>query len=139
MKISDGLRQSIIEDFDFAISKMEEAENKGEVLFYFSAFFGGIQRAYNFEFNADLIIAHLVLRTTHEMFHVRIKALSSGGDSNVPLFEEQFTLLIQYSKELRKKVAENKNFDGVLKKLTVLSYSTTGNGFYLYQKGHLKI
>lgn len=139
MKLNDSIRDSILEDLDFALSKMEATKDKHELLYFFSAFFGAVHRSFNFEFNEDLVIAHLVLRTTHEALNNRLKALASGNEKNVPLFEEHFSAVIKLSKEFREKIASNKNADNVLKKMAVLGYSATGNGYYLFSKGWLKI
>lgn len=139
MKISDAIRENIIADFDFALSKMKATEDKGQILFFFSAFYGAVSRALNFEYDQDLVFAHLILKATHETLMGRFKALSTGQDVTVPLFEEQFAMLINLSKEFRDKIASNKSADAVLKKMSVLSYSTTGNGYYLFCKGLIKI
>ena len=139
MKISEAIRQSIIEDFDFALSKMKATEDKGELLFYFSAFYGAVNRALNFEYDQDLVFAHLVLKNTHETMFGRYKAITVGNDHNVPLFEDQFLSLVKLSTDFRDKIASSKSADAVLKKMAVLSYSTTGNGYYLFSKGWIKI
>jgi hypothetical protein len=139
MKIAESIHQSIIDDIDFALSKMETTDNKGDLLFYFSAFFGAIHRALNFEYDEDLVFAHLVLKATYEALFGRLKVFSSGNDQSVPLFEEHFSSLVKLAKAFREKAANNKNADSILKKMAILAYSTTGNGHYLFSKGWLKI
>ena len=138
MKLSDFIREKITDDFDFALSKMKATTDIDELLYFFSAFYGAINRAMNYEYDQDLVLAHLILKTTHETMHGRFKAISSGNSKNVPLLGEQFEALIKLSSEFRDKIADNKNFDAILKKVAVLGYSTTGNGYYLFSKGLIK-
>ncbi|BBO76137.1 hypothetical protein DSCW_35540 [Desulfosarcina widdelii] len=137
MSVKDEFRQLIIDEFDYAISKMESTEDKRKFLYYYSALNAVVNRVFNFEFDKDLVFAHFVLVTSYENFNARLKALSAGADSTVGLYEEQFEALLSLSKELRQKIAEAKSFDTVLKKIVVLSYSTTGNGNYVFEKGKL--
>ena len=139
MRIPDGYREKVVDDLDFALSKMKETQDIGELLFFFSAFYGAIHRALNYEYDQDLVFAHNILKTTHETMIGRYKAFSSGNEKNVPMFDEQFKALIRLSSEFVDKIANNKNADSVLKKMAVLGFSTTGNGFYLYSKGLIKL
>ncbi|BBO70982.1 hypothetical protein DSCA_49120 [Desulfosarcina alkanivorans] len=139
MKISDSIKEYILDDLDFALKKMEEAKDKDELLYFFSAFAGAVHRAFNIEYKSDLVFAHLILKTTHETITARLKSILSGNEKNIPLYEHQFETLIQISKEFRDKISDNKSFDSVLKKMAILTYSATGNGYYLYSKGLIKI
>lgn len=138
MQINDTHIKLIVNEINFAVSKMIESQDAIEKLFYFSGIFGVINRVYNIEFDSDLLFAHFVLRTTHEAFLNRVKAIQQG-DRAVILNDDQFDKLNVLSKELSKKIEKNEDLFSTLKNFSNLMYSTTGNGYYLMKKGALKI
>lgn len=138
MGISKKNMELMIKEVDFAIIKMEKSNTLEEKLYYFSSVFGMIQRIYNIEYDEDLVYAHFILRKAYEMFQARLSAIKTG-ERIIPLFEDQSKKLVQYTKELSKILQEKKDLSHTLKKFTILAYSTTGNGYYLFQKGLLKI
>jgi hypothetical protein len=138
MQISKSFKELIAEEIDFAVNKMKETKDPLQVLYYFSAIPGMFHRIFNMEYDPDLIFAHHVLLSTQEAFNARLKAIKSG-DGTLMLDDSQFETLIDMSQELSIKIKKDKEIDSILKKFTILLYSTTGNGYYLMQKGLLKI
>jgi hypothetical protein len=138
MATSKNFKKLIIDEIKFAVDKMSESEDPNEVLYYFSAIPGIMHRVFNVEYDPDLVYMHHILRSTQEAFTQRLKA-SMGGDAVFILDGGQIDKLIELSKILLERLRDNKDIDRTLKKFTVLLYSTTGNGFYLMQKGVLKI
>ncbi|MBN2060567.1 MAG: hypothetical protein JW882_09145 [Deltaproteobacteria bacterium] len=128
----------IIKEVNYAIKMMSEHETFEEKLFYFSSIFGMIQRVYNIEYDEDLIYAHFILRSTYEMFQARLKAIKSG-EGIIPIFEDHPKKLLQYTKELLKNLKGGNELTPTLKKFITLGYTTTGNGYYLYKKGLIKL
>ncbi len=139
MTISDSYRDMIVSEINYIVEKMEDTDDFVQKLYYFSAIHGMLQRIFNLEYHLDLLFAFFVFKSTHEAFINRFHAIDKGGDSAILLYQEQIDGLIEGSKEFVNKIKNKKNFDSTLKKLIVLSFSTTGNGFYLMQKGVLKI
>ena len=139
MNVNDAFRKLIVEEITFAIKKMEETKEATELLYYFSAIPGMFQRIYNMEYDSHLVFAHFILKATHDSFVQRLKASQQGGDNSVLIKDDQFERLISLSKELLSNIKKDRDIDEVLKKLTILLYSTTGNGNYLMEKGWLKI
>ncbi len=127
----------ILNEIEFVVSKMEENPDITKGLYYFSGIHSIINRIYNQHFNEDLVFLHFVLQSTHTAFNNRLSAIKKGGDNTVPLLEGQISALSGYLKELAKVIEEDKSFTNILKKFTILLYSTTGNGYYLLQKGML--
>ena len=138
MNISDNSREIIIKEINYVLNKMEECSNIEEKLYYFSGVYSMIQRIFNLEYDSDLVFAHLILFQTYNLFRQRLDAIKTK-QLLIPLSEEQFNNLTKITKELVKKIEEKKEIDNTLKKFVILSYSTTGNGYYLFQKGLLKI
>jgi len=139
MRISDNYKNLILSEIDFAVKKMDKSSQPLEKLFYFSAIHGIFQRIYNIEFDPALVFAHFVLHTTHEAFNSRLQAILKGGNDVIPLSEKQINKLSDIAKELGGKIKNNEEVNVTLQKFVVLQYSTSGNGYYLMQKGMLKI
>lgn len=137
MNISPEVRKFLVDEINYAVGKMEKADDPSQKLFYFSAVFGVLQRVFNIEYDPDLVVAHYVIVETHKGFVGRLRA--SREDPAVPVAVEQIERLTSLTKEFSRKIEGNKDFTEQLKKFIVLTYSTTGNGFYLYDKGVLKI
>ena len=139
MEIKDSYKKIIIDEINFAIKKMNSAKSASEKLYYFSAIFGVFHRIYNLDYNPDLIYAHFILRSTHDALLSRLKAIEQLRDSTILLSDKQFDKLSILSKELAGKINKTKDMDETLKKFVMLSFSTTGNGYYLMQKGCYKL
>lgn len=139
MGISDSYRDMIVNEVNFCIEQMEKNHDFRDKLFYFSGIQGLLQRIFNLEYDSDLVFAFFIFKSTHEAFMNRYGAIKKGGDTVVLLFQEQFDELIEGLKEFADKIKNKKNFNSTLKKFVVLLYSTTGNGYYLMQKGLLKV
>jgi hypothetical protein len=139
MKIKESHRNLIVEEMDFANKKMNESQDGLEKIYYFSAIFGVLHRIFNTEFNSELLYIHFILRATHEAFQNRLNAIIKGGDTSVKLTDAHFDKLSALSKELCLKLKNKQEVNETLKKFINLTYSTTGNGHYLMEKGWLKI
>ena len=139
MDISVEMRKLILDEFEYVVKKMGEVDDPFQILFYFSATFGIVQRVYNIEYNSELVFAHFVLNETHKGFTAILHAIRDARDTTVAITTEHLERLGNLIKELADKIRENKDHVDTLKKLIILTYSTTGNGFYLYDKGVLKI
>jgi hypothetical protein len=138
MKVSKNFEKLITDEFEFAVERMSLSKDAREVLYFFSAIPGVLHRVFNIEFDSDLVFIHNILRSTQEAFSERLKAIKAG-DATFILDEGQMERLIDLSKELLVRMKQNEEIDSTLKKFTLLLYSTTGNGYYLMQKGMLKI
>jgi hypothetical protein len=139
MDISVEMRKLILDEFEYVVKKMGEVDDPVQKLFYFSATFGIVQRVYNIEYNSELVFAHFILNETHKGFTARLHAIRDARDTTVAITTEHLERLSNLIKELADKIREKKDHVDTLKKLIILTYSTTGNGFYLYDKGVLKI
>ncbi len=139
MEIIDSYKKIIIDEINFAVKRMNSVKKASEKLYYFSAIFGVFHRIYNLDYNPDLIYAHFILRSTHDAFLSRLKSIEQLRDSTILLSDKQFDKLSILSKELAGKINKTKDMDETLKKFVMLSFSTTGNGYYLMQKGCYKL
>lgn len=138
MNISDNSRDIIVEEINYVVNQMEQSSTGEEKLFYFSGVYSVIQRIFNLEYDSDLVYAHFILSAAYQSFLQRTQAIKQG-QMLIPFDKEHFGKLTAITEELAKKIKEKKNIDSTLKKLAILSYATLGNGYYLFQKGLLKI
>lgn len=135
MNISKGSKKKIIEEIKFAIGQMKENPNPEIKLYYFSAVYGVMPRVFNFEFDKDLVFAHFILSSVYNNINQRLKST----DSVVMLPQNIFERLTELTEKLLNALEKNEDICEILKNFTMLGYVTTGNGYYLYKKGILKI
>lgn len=138
MNINDDFREIILKEINYVVAKMDKSETAEEKAYYFSGIHGMLQRIFNLEYNEELVYAYLILSETHKAFVSRLQAIKAG-QKEIPIYNEHFEKLIIIVKELADKIEKKEDISDLLKKLLLLSYTTTGNGYYLFQKGLLKI
>ena len=138
MKISPKMKNQIIEEIEHVVYDMEESHNPVEMLYYFSAIHGLINRIFNMEYNSELVFMHHVLSAVHTGFVGRMDAMRKG-DSAIVLDDSYFKKLISLSINLKDTISENGSVNDTLREFIILLYATTGNGYYLKHKGLLKI
>ena len=139
MTISAGYKALILKEFDHVLEKLAAEIRPDEKIYYFSALHGTVNRILNFECSADLVYLHHILNSTYTAFHGRIQALTQGMETAVKLDNVMLGRLLEATKELSDVIRVDGDPSGVYRKLINLSYATTGNGYYLYEKGALKI
>jgi len=139
MNINKDFKETIVKEIKFVVKKMDQSETGEQKLYYFSAIYGILQRIFNLEYDPDLIYMHFVLQNTLEAFSGRLQTIIKGKERIIQLNEDHFKKLTQITKELARKIQKNEDVSETLKRFVVLSYTTTGNGHYLMQKGLLKI
>ncbi len=117
------------------IEKMKSEENPKSKLYYFSATYGIMSRIFNEEFIPDLVFAHLVLNATHGNIISRL----DNPEKTIKVPENIFDKLITAAEDLYEAIEKDDSLYEPLKKFSLLTFITTGNGYYLYQKGLLRI
>jgi hypothetical protein len=137
MTLSKESRKIITDELTLVADNMDKSESVIEKLYYYSAAHSMIQRVLNIEYEPELIFIFLILHETYTALNSRIQAIKRG-DSLVTLEEEHFTKLAKYTRDLARMLKMKKDVTNTLKKFSLLSYSATGNGYYLVKKGLLK-
>jgi len=135
MKINVDNRKRLIEEIKFVIKKMKEEKEPKNKLYYFSAIDGSMSRIFNVEFVPDLVFIHLVLTATYSNLNARL----ANPDKVIQIPKEVFDKLIITTEELQNAIEKNEDLYAILKKFSLLGFIASGNGYYLYQKGLLKI
>lgn len=141
MNISKQYKEIIIEELNNVAIKMKESDDITEKMYFFSAAYGMVHRIFNLEFNPTLVLIHTILNTAYSTISGRIEAATRGQDRAVKIPKGLFDSLQETIVDIADNISkddENELFKN-LRKIANLSYSTTGNGYYLFQKGMLKI
>ena len=89
MKISPENRKILTDEFKYSANMMKKTSNPEKKLFYFSSTFGALHRAFNLEYNIQLVFAHFVLLTAHANMLARIQAIK-GGDEVISFPDNYF-------------------------------------------------
>lgn len=139
MKLTSKNKEALLKEIKFAAKKMAETEDPKGKLYYFSAVYAIMQRIFNLEFDPELVFIHMVLNTTYSVLQDRLATIESGAEKVVKIPENLFDKLTEATKEIAKKIENNESSYEVLQKFVILGYVVSGNGYYLYEKGMLKI
>jgi hypothetical protein len=138
MEIKQEYRKVLVEEFAYAAKMMKENQFAELKLFYFSSTYGALSRIFNLQYDPQLIFMHLVLNNAYGNINTRIQAIK-GGEGIIQFPEEYFEKLTGYVEKLASQIERNEDTYKTLEEIALLTFLTTGNGFYLFQKGILKI
>ncbi len=139
MNITENNKKLILDEFEYVLESIAITESMEEKLYLLSALHGVVNRVMNIEFDSDLIFLHHVLSATHAAFTGRYDAMKNKKAFPLQITKEIFDKLFLLIGKLYDCLKNNTEINEISKGLIVLAYTTTGNGFYLYQKGMLKI
>ena len=128
-----------IEELRYVSKQMQGTENIEEKLYYFSAVFGAAQRIVNFEFDPEMLFIYQVTQLAHNQIQQRLVLVKSGQQPSLGLPDNLFAVLRNMVDEMASRIENGETTCPILEKMMTLSYSTTGNGYYLFQKGELKL
>ena len=82
---------------------------------------------------------HIVFNGCHNTLNNRLAAIGQNTERPINIPDELPLKLAGIVNEFAKEFRENGNVIDLLPRLASLCYVTTGNGFYLYQTGRLKL
>lgn len=142
MHLPKEIRQRLAQEFRFAAGKMKETEDPFRKLYFFSAFYGETARALNWVWDRDLVLLHTMCQHAHQQIHARLQSVITGGERVVRPPGALYEALTQVADDLAQYVAqepETQSLSDLLGRLAELNYLATGNGYYLYEKGLIKL
>jgi len=133
-------RQRFAKEYRYAVNKMQEVSDPSKKLFYFSVLFSEAQRILNLEWDRDLVLLYTVTQHTHAQITA---SLSSSGVLPIN-WGVVFDKLTQVTSEIAAYYENGENDDikeiyRVLGNLAEISYSVSGNGSYMVEKGIIKL
>ncbi len=140
--LPEPIHEFLEDEFRFAASKVAEATNIGEKVYYFSVFFGQAGRQLNMHWDADLALLWSVGQ--HACNAINSRMAQATGSFPVGGFPDGFMEgLDEVSIELAGAFEGGKvdvpRLYAALARTSELTYITTGNGAYLYEKGIIKL
>jgi len=139
MKVPEPYKTKLLGEFDHVVEKLSEERRPDEKMYYFSALHGTVNRILNFECTEELILLHHVLNTLFTAFNGRIQALMQGAEPAIKLDPLLLDKLVEHTRNLAEALREDKDASDIYRKMIALAYATTGNGYYLYEKGVLRV
>lgn len=139
MELSAELKEALVDELRTVVKRVEDEIDIGKKIFFLSAAYSGVQRIFNIRFDPELVLINLVLNTTYGAVLNLHNAIEVGNERAIQVPEDFFNKLNGLIEELATGIEEDKDIYEILKKISVLSYSLTGNGYYLYRKGVIEI
>ena len=142
MQLRDDIRQTLAVEFTFAANQMNKAADILELVYFYSAFYGAVNRALNLEWDSELALLHAVLLHSHQEIDQLANGLSRGQrfygtPDNLP--EELTRACRELANRFTANALDMEKIYPILARLAELSYSTTGNGRYNFARGNLKL
>lgn len=138
MQINKIYKTALVNEVKYVLKKMKENSSLEKKLFYFSAVPGELLRVLNLDYDLDILYLHHAVNHTHMQFQQRMATIKAG-DTTIVFEEKQIDKLESLLEDVLSVIEQKKRIDEVLKAFIELAYSTSGNGFYLMEKGLLKI
>lgn len=141
MSILDGYRTMIVDELTEIEKRMAEAKSPGDLIFFFSAAFGVMNRIMNFECDPTLVFIHQVLQSLHQAVQARLAANPPAAGEHMATPDEFLAKMRHLISTLRTAIRDDSKeaIYSALESAAVLTYATTGNGYYLYLTGKLRV
>jgi len=138
MRLSANNQLALASEIRTVVDHMSKATTAQEKVYFFSAIFGVAHRIMNLEFDPELGFMHHVTNAAYNTINTTLLFVTQGQSmSTFP--ENVFDKLQDALKDLATYIEEGKQTYPVLERISNLAYSTSGNGYYLFLKGILKI
>lgn len=139
MKISEKNKKIVVDEFKYIVKKMKQTDSNREKLYYFSGSYAVVSRVLNLEFDPCLVFIHNVLQTAHGTIVQTLQNIQAGQERVITLPDILFERLTKELNQLGVAIEKDEDFYPALQGISNVAYFATGNGFYLFQKGLLKI
>jgi hypothetical protein len=80
-----------------------------------------------------------VLQTTYAQINNTSSVIATGAEKVITIPKDLFNYLAQSLQDLATAISKDGDILTPLGRIAIAGYITTGNGYYLYQKGILKL
>lgn len=139
LEIQASMRKEIENEFKYISDKIIAEKDTRRKAFFYSAAYGVIRRIVNLQYDPQLSLMELILETSYNTINDRVNRIVIGNDVTVPLIDGFFEKLAQAINDLADCIKSDKDTYKILEHIVVLTHTTTGNGYYLYTKGDIKV
>jgi len=137
LNISNELREKLVNEIMFVVEKIRTEPDIRKKVYYYSAIYGEMSRVINLSFDRQLLFAHNVLNNSYQLLRARTDSLVLARDSTVDIPGNLFDRICTVLTDLGERIARDQDLYKPLEDISCMTYITTGNGFYLFQKGIL--
>jgi hypothetical protein len=138
MHLSKSHKLALANEIRTAVDYMSKTNVAQEKMYFFSAVFGIANRIMNLEFDPELGFVHHVTNAAYTTINANLMLVAQG--QSVRTFPPQFFEKLQEALgDLATNIEGGEPTYPVLERISNLAYSTSGNGYYLFLKGSLKI
>lgn len=140
MQLPKLIRERLHGEFRFAADSMAATPDLGRKLYFFSALFGEVNRSMNQHWDVELALTHLVLISAHRDIMGRISQPAPfSGDVPQELPEALTKVAADLAELFESPGQDTAKLHEVLARIAEIAYTATGNGYYLYLKGAVKL
>lgn len=139
MRIQKNLRERLVHEIRFVVEKIRTEGDIRPKIYYFSGIYGEMLRILNINFDPQLLFAHNVINNSYQTMRVRADTIVLGGDTTINFPDGFFEQLCSLLEDLAFCIERDQDLYRILQDISCLSYITTGNGYYLFQKEILKV
>ena len=141
IRLGNDAKEALVQELRFVASKMGEVQDAASKLYYFTAAYGKIQRVINETPHPEpeLVFVQFVLNAAYNAINARAQAMAHGMETPVSIPPNLFDRLQSALGELATAIQSGESTHECLQTIVNLAYSTTGNGYYLFMKGIVRI
>lgn len=139
MQISTDFKKTLVDELRLVAKKVADEIDVRKKIYFFSAAHAMVYRIFNMNFDPELVLIHLVLNSTHGIVQNLHTMIERGDEKVIQIPDDFFDKLASLTEELAIAIEEDKDVYEIIQKIAIHSYSLTGNGYYLYQKGIIKV
>ena len=107
-------------------------------IYYFSAAYGATSRTFRYSFSRDVLLADFVLQTCYNLLVDRANRIKNG-DNTVKVEKIHFEKICEGLKILAELLEKEENIQEPLEILLTTTFSITGPGNYLREKGEINL
>lgn len=138
MSQKEFFKKELVKELRLVEALMKKEENIEKKIYLFSAAYGIASRSYRYSFSPDVLLSELVLTTGYQTLTDRFKRLQAG-DTTVKLEEVHFKKIEEGLRLLADAFDKNESILEPLEVILTITFSTSGAGNYLREKGILKL
>ena len=138
MPQKEFFKKELIKELKFVEVSMKKEEDIERKIYLFSAAYGITSRTYRYNFSNDVLLADLVLNNSYQALFDRAQRIKTG-DTTVKLEQIHFEKIEEGLRQLVKAFEEGESILEPLETILTSTFSTSGSGNYLREKGLLKL
>ncbi|MCK5642255.1 MAG: hypothetical protein KAJ19_15725 [Gammaproteobacteria bacterium] len=138
MSQEEFFKKELVKELRLVEAFMKREENIEKKIYYFSAAYGITNRTYRYAFSDDVLLADFVLTAGYQALTDRLQRVKSG-DATVKLDETIFKKIEEGLRQLADAFETSESILEPLKVIVKATFSTSGAGNYIREKGMFEV